>query len=103
MYCCDTAADMKLAVLRLGFFHTAQSSQMSVERILLLYLIEVIYFTHAIYILGKGGLWQQMHSFLGAPLRPALSMDFTGAAIHTLVFIYLNLSTPVVIHPLLFT
>lgn len=48
MYCCDTAANMKLAVLRLGLFHSAQFSQMLVERILLLYLIVVIYFIHAI-------------------------------------------------------
>lgn len=78
-------------MLRLGFFHTAQSSQIPVEIILLLYLIEVIYFISAIYILGKGGLWQQMHSFLGALLGPTLSMDFTGTPFHTVVFIYLNL------------
>lgn len=71
---------------------------MPVERIILLHLIEVIYFIHAIYILGKAGLWQQMHSFFGAPLRPALSMDFTGAPIHTVVFLNLNYRTPVVIH-----
>lgn len=47
MYCCDTAANTKLAALRLGLFRTAQSSQMPVERILLLYLIVVI---HCIYI-----------------------------------------------------
>lgn len=78
VYCCDTAANMKLAVLRLGLFHTAQSSQMLVERILLFYLRVVIYFIHAIYILGMGGLWQQMHSFFRVTLRPALSTDFTG-------------------------
>lgn len=103
VYCCDTAANMTLAVLRLGLFHIAQSSQMPVERTLLLHLIEVTCFSRAVYILGKGGLWQQMHSFLGAPLRPALSRDFTGTPIHTVVFIYPNLWTPVVIHPLLFT
>lgn len=54
-------------------------------------------------ILGKDGLWQQMHSFPGAPLRPALSIGFAGAPIQIVTFIYLNLLTPVVIHPLLFT
>jgi len=49
-YCCDTAADTKFAVLRLGLFHTAQSSQMLVERILPLYLIVVIYFIREIYM-----------------------------------------------------
>lgn len=29
-----------------------------------------------------------------APLRPALSMDFTGAPIHTVVFLYLNYRAP---------
>lgn len=103
VYCCDAAANMKLAVLRLDFFHTAQSSQMPVERILLLYLTEVIYLIRAIYILGKGGLWQQMHSFMRAPLRPALSVDFPGTAIHTVVFIYFSLWTAVIIHPLFFS
>lgn len=54
VYCCDTAANM-LAVLRLGLFHIAQSSQMPLERILLLHLIEVTCFSRAVYILGKGG------------------------------------------------
>lgn len=44
-----------------------------------------------------------MHSFPGAPLRPALSIHFAGAPIQIVAFIYLNLLTPVVIHPLLFT
>lgn len=66
---------MKLAVLRLGFFHIAQSSQMPVERILLLCLIEVIYFIRAIYILGKGGLWQQMH-FLGGSFETSFGHGF---------------------------
>lgn len=50
MYYYDMAANIKLAALRLRLFHTAQFSQMLIERILLLYLIVVIYFIHDIYM-----------------------------------------------------
>lgn len=56
----------------------------------------------SIMVLGKEGLWWQVHSFLGAPLRAGLRAVLTGAPIHMVTLSYLNLLTPATIQHLLF-